>query len=172
MFKNFFLILGHRFRAGGNYNARNTYRGARITNHQGIQLMAAVNELHSDRHTTAEPTYWPTHENRRPDLLDFFISYGIARERFYVKSCLDLTSDHSAVYRIISSTIILKESPLRLHNARTEWDNFSLIMEEEINLKIPLKTEEELDNAVEYFTNTIQSAAWQCTPQEKTKREY
>jgi hypothetical protein len=99
MFKNFFLILGHRFIAGGNYNARNTYRGARITNHQGIQLMAAVNELHSDRHT-AEPTYWPTHENRRPDLLDFFISNGIARERFYVKSCLGLTSDHSAVYRI------------------------------------------------------------------------
>jgi hypothetical protein len=45
-------------------------------------------------------------------------------------------------------------------------------MEEEINFKIPLKTEEELDNAVEYFTNTIQSATWQCTPQEKTKREY
>jgi hypothetical protein len=85
---------------------------------------------------------------------------------------LDLTLDHSAVYSIIISTIILKESPPRLHNARMDWNNFLLILEEEINLKIPLKTEEELDNAVEYFTKPIQLAAWQCTPQEKKRSEY
>jgi hypothetical protein len=78
--------------------------------------MGAMNELHLGQHTTAEPTYWPTRENRRPDLLDFIISKGIARERFYVKSSLDLTSDHSVVY----GKILLKESPLWLHNARTD----------------------------------------------------
>jgi hypothetical protein len=67
------------------------------------------------------------------------------------------------------STIILKESSIRLHNAWTDWDKFRIILEEGINLKIPLKTEEELNNSVEYFTNTIQSAAWQCTPHRKRK---
>jgi hypothetical protein len=102
MFKHFFQTPGHRFIAGGDYNAKNTYWGARITHPKGVQLMGALNELHLDHYTTAETTYWPTHENRRPDLIDFFISKGIARERFYVESCLDLTLDHSAVHSIIS----------------------------------------------------------------------
>jgi hypothetical protein len=68
--------------AGADYNAKNAYWRARITHLQVIQLMAAVNELHLDHHTTGEPNYWRTHENRRPDVLDFFISKGIVRERF------------------------------------------------------------------------------------------
>jgi hypothetical protein len=55
MFKNFFQALRHRFMAGADYNAKNAYWRARITHLQVIQLMAAVNELHLDRHTTGEP---------------------------------------------------------------------------------------------------------------------
>lgn len=71
MFKTFFQTPVQRFIAGDGYNAKNRYWGARITNPEGIELTGAINELHLDNHATAEPTYWPTHDNRRPDFLDF-----------------------------------------------------------------------------------------------------
>lgn len=72
-----------------------------------------MDNIHLDYHTTQEPTYWSTHENRRPDLLDFFISKGIAREKFTISSCMDLTSDHSVIFGLLSSMCVLNERPLR-----------------------------------------------------------
>lgn len=79
----------------------NTYWEARLTNPQGTQLLDAVNDLHLDYHTTREPIYWPTNTNRKPDLLDFFNTNGVAQEKFTITSCLDLTSDLSTVSTVI-----------------------------------------------------------------------
>lgn len=52
----------------------------------------------------------------------------------------------------------------RLVNQLTDWESFSLQLEENINLSVFLKNEEQLDNEVELFMNFIQQAAWDNTP--------
>jgi hypothetical protein len=51
-----------------------------------------------------------------------------------------------------------------LYNKNTDWEVFRELIETQINLKIPLKTEAELEDAVYKLTTAIQQAAWQATP--------
>jgi hypothetical protein len=71
-----------------------------------------------------------------------------------------------------STQILRKQKPPELHNKRTNWELFREIIDRRLQLNIPLKTEEELNDAVEQFTNEIQKAAWEATPeQEDTEKD-
>jgi hypothetical protein len=45
--------------------------------------------------SSREPTYWPYDRNKLPDLMDFCVTKGIPQDFATVKSCFDLSSDHS-----------------------------------------------------------------------------
>lgn len=51
-----------------------------------------------------------------------------------------------------------------MSNKHTDWDAFADFLEEEINLKVRLKTTTKIDKATFYITNKIQEAAWRATP--------
>jgi hypothetical protein len=68
-YEQFFRTLGHRFIAGGDYNAKNTCWGARTTT-KGRELHNAMRK-HNLRLSSCQPTYWPSDMNKQPDLLDF-----------------------------------------------------------------------------------------------------
>jgi hypothetical protein len=53
-----------------------------------------------------EPTYWPSDPKNIPDLLDFVVTSGITRNNCTIESNSDLTSDHTPVITILSTTII------------------------------------------------------------------
>jgi hypothetical protein len=59
---------------GGDYNAKNTHWGSRLTTCKGKELYDAIKEYCCEYHSTSKPTYWPTDEKKIPDLLDFFIT--------------------------------------------------------------------------------------------------
>jgi len=56
---NFFKTLGCRFIAGGDYNAKNTIWGSRLTTTKGRELYNAMISLKLKAFSTGEPTYWP-----------------------------------------------------------------------------------------------------------------
>lgn len=58
----------------------------------------------------------------------------------------------------------MKKPRETLYNRKTDWDAFRCFIEDNANLLIPLKTEEDIDNAAFYTTNLIQKAAWMSTP--------
>lgn len=64
--------------------AKRSYRSARVINPQGSNLLEATQRLHVQILATGELTYWPTHERRRSDVLDFFVTKGINQESFSV----------------------------------------------------------------------------------------
>lgn len=105
-----------------------------------------------------EPTYWPTDINKTPDLLDFYIVKGLSNLYTVMESCLDGSSDHTPVIATISIVILRRKRPLTLYNERTDWDAFADYLENRIDLKINLKTKEDLDDATFYITNLIQEA--------------
>lgn len=59
-YKAFFNTLGLRFIAGGDYNAKNTLWGSRLTTTKGRELNSTVASLNLTVVSTGEPTYWPT----------------------------------------------------------------------------------------------------------------
>lgn len=163
-FTDYFATLGRKFVAGGDWNAKNTYWGSRLTTTRGRQLKLSLEENGLSTVSSGEPTYWPTDTNKKPDLLDFFIVKGLSRNYLKAETCLDSNSDHTPVLLTISTTIIHYDKPDTLYNNRTDWEGFKDYIENNIELKVSLKTPDEIDEATQYITNLIQKACWTNTP--------
>ena len=78
--------LGDRFIIGGDFNAKHTDWGARLTTTKGKELREAIREMGCNYHTTGKPTYWPTDIGKIPDLLDFFISKKYQKTKWKLKT--------------------------------------------------------------------------------------
>lgn len=76
----------------------------------------------------------------------------------------DLTSDHSPIIMTISETLLQEETPPKLTHKKTDWDGFRAELESITNLKIPLKSPEQLEREVELFITDLQQPAWNNTP--------
>ena len=168
-FSDFFASLGNRFLAGGDYNAKHTFWGSRISLPKGRELLKTVQMQGLEVISSREPTYWPSDTNKIPDLIDFCITKGIPRNRLRARNSFELSSDHSPVIINMSSHIVRKESKCTLHNRQTNWHSFRNIIDSELPIDISLKTEEEVIQAVEIFTKCVQKAAWESTP---TRNQY
>jgi len=56
------------------------------------------------------------------------------------------------------------KKPSLYSKKKTDWNCFRETLDEQLTLTIPLKTEIEIEEAVENITKAIQKAAWQATP--------
>jgi hypothetical protein len=162
-YKRFFKTLGHRFIAGGDYNAKNTFWGSRLTTTKGRELHKAMRN-NNVQHLSTQPTFWPNDTNKLPDLLDFCIIKGIDTQKFTVESCLELKSDHTPILVTMFTHVLGKPNKPSLYNKHTDWNCFRKTLDAKINLEITLKTELDIVEAVANLTNAIQKAAWQATP--------
>jgi hypothetical protein len=100
-----------------------------------------------------------------PDLLDFCVTKGIPPDFAVAHSCLDLSSDHSPVLVILTSQPIRPDLPPSLSNRLTNWDYIKHLINQRLLLKIPLKTTDDIEEEVKFFTDTVQLAGWKATPQ-------
>lgn len=167
-----FNKLGPRFIIGGDFNVKHTAWGSRlITPSKGNQLLGAINESNCKYHSSRTPTYWPTDNNKIPDLIDFFISKGIASNFAATEGMDDLTSDHTPVLLTLSAKIIKKERKQNLTNKYTDWDVFRDKLDNLINLKVKLSTKEELETQTQNFIENLRTAASNATPSPKEKPE-
>jgi hypothetical protein len=66
--EDFYNTLGHRFIAGGDYNAKNTDLRIQTRYTRGHDL------------SMGEPTYWPSDRNKPPDLVDFCVTKGTPQD--------------------------------------------------------------------------------------------
>jgi hypothetical protein len=162
--QDFFGTLGRRFMAGGDYNAKHTEWGSRLTSPRGQVLLKTLKSRNYRHLSSGEPTFWPTDLNKLPDLLDFCVTKGIHSNFATAKSCFKLSSGHSPVLVSLSKQTFLRSPPPRLYNQRTNWEAFRDLINERLQLHAPLKTESDIGDAVKDCNNTIQWAAWNTTP--------
>ncbi|KAL1116951.1 hypothetical protein AAG570_004279 [Ranatra chinensis] len=71
----------------------------------------------------------------------------------------DLSSDHSPVLLTTSLDPILELPPPILTPGHTDWNYFAQSLDSVIDLRVPLKTPEDLDEAVQEFTLAVQRTA-------------
>lgn len=96
-------------------------------------------QLKCDPDSSGKPNYWPTDQNKIPDLMDFYVSASYIK----VEKEWGVNSDHSPIHLTVSGTIIHKESAPRLINKLTD----SRVDIEDIikNLVDPIDTEYQLN---------------------------
>ncbi|CAH2100420.1 unnamed protein product [Euphydryas editha] len=121
--------------------------------------------------STGQPTYWPSDRSKIPDLIDFCVTKGITRNNISCNSCWDLSSDHSPIIINIQSNIKVTLKKCTLHNKKTNWILFRYLIDEAFKVPPPLKTEDDITNAVEFFNRNVQNAAWNSTPLDKYKSD-
>lgn len=161
-------ILNHlknRFIIGGDFNAKHLDFGSRLITTKGRELRQAIREIGGTIHSTGKPTYWPTDPAKIPDLLDFFVSKKVSANFIDLEENFDMDSDHSAVILTLSEKIVRKENKPTLVNKTTDWISFKREIEKKINLKVPLKSVQQIEEEATNFTCIIQQAAWHNTRQ-------
>ncbi|KAL4136298.1 hypothetical protein QTP88_007846 [Uroleucon formosanum] len=158
-FNKFFSSLGNNFIAGGDFNSKHPSWGSRTTNTRGRALNNLISNKALKILSPQYPTYWPSHQNRQPDILDFFISTLPNHISATIKNSADLSSDHSPVILILNDSSVKTKSYPTLTPGNIIWSNFQAILENKITLNIPLKTTLDIDSAILSFTSNIQKAA-------------
>lgn len=159
----FFEHFGQRFIVGGDMNVKHRRWGSRKTLPKGKQLEQAAIDLNLDFQSQGYPTYWPTDPKKKPDVIDFFVTKGIASNCCDVFAISDLVSDHIPVLLALSTSGLLRIKQKSLFNIKTNWDAFRQQLSEVITDN-PILSNEQLDNEVSLLAIQIQNAAKSCTP--------
>lgn len=160
------LIRKHknRFLMGGDFNAKHTHWGSRLTTTKGRELFKALLATGCNTISTRSPTYWPTDQQKTPDLIDFFIFKKISAAYLTIENGLDMSSDHSPIYLTINEKVTLRDPPFKLTNQYTDWEYFRKTLEDYEDCTSILNTTSLLEDEILNLTNTIQRAAWLSTP--------
>ena len=151
-FAAFFQTLGPRFLAVGDFNSKRTLWGSRLITRKRTQSCQG----NTDQKLLL-PINWISD-------IDFFITNGISTNYADVEASYDLTSDHSQVIAAISTTVMTRQPPSRLHTPQTNWDTYKIIISENVELSPKLKTSEHIETATDNFISTLQQAAQLATP--------
>lgn len=170
-YNDFFKTIGPRFIAAGDYNAKHTNWGSRITSTKGKNLLIAMQKINAKHLSTGEPTYWPTDNTKIPDLIDFCILKGMKIEEFKMKSRFELTSDHSPIQLEYSTTVEIVQNNNKLYNKNTDWEAYRAIINSHLSTNIPLKTTNDIESAIVYLNDTIGEALSKSTPVLRPKSE-
>jgi hypothetical protein len=88
--EDYYNTLGHRFIAGGDYNAKHINWGSCLTSPRGREINKTITSNKYKQLSTGEPTYWPTDMNKLHDLVDFCVTKGIFQDFADVQPCFDL----------------------------------------------------------------------------------
>lgn len=138
--------------------------GSRLTTPRGRELFKTMQAHNLQQLSTGQPTYWPTDRNKIPDVIDFCVTKGIASNYLKAESSTDLSSDHSPIIITVASKIIIKPKPPTLFNNKTDWIMYRQYINTHVNLRAPLKNNNDIDEAVEHINKCIQDAAYEATP--------
>ena len=165
-FQKFFENLGNRFIAGGDYNAKHPWWGSRLStpNPKGRNLYEVIRNKNYNVASTGEPTYWPSDVNKTPDLIDFAVTYGINPRYITAKSCLDLSSDHSPILLQVNAEMVISPKNTKLYNRKTNWNVFKTYINDHLKCNVPLKNNDQLEDAIENFNKLIHVAVDVATP--------
>jgi hypothetical protein len=156
---NYLLYTRNIYLIGGNFKSKHTSWGFRITNSRGRILHNVIQNENLKFLSPPNPKYWPTHQNRQTDILDFFIINLLNHINRNISNLSDLSSDHTPVLLSLNDHVILKTTYTTLTSGKINWKIFSETVESQISLNISLKNHSDIDNAVQSLTDIIKNFA-------------
>ena len=131
--------------------------GSKLTNSRGRLLLDNIQKLGCSFIFPNSPTYWLTHLNHQPDILDFFFTSIPNHIKHKIQNSCEISSDHIPVILEINSSLTCKPPRLSLTKDSVNWEKFSIILQNNTNLKISLKNTNEIEIASQDFVNSIKA---------------
>jgi hypothetical protein len=122
VFKNCFLV-------GGDFNAKHPQWGFSQPNTRGRTLNRFIHDHNLKIISPPNPTYWPSHANRRPDVLDFFITTLPSHIKYTITNSSDLSSDHTPILLTLNDTSTATKNRPTITPGKTNWKKFSQTIE-------------------------------------------
>lgn len=156
-FHNYFSSFGNNFIVGGDYNAKHQSSGCRSNNPRGCVLHTYASAKNLNVLAPPDPTYWPSSPRKNPDKLDIFVTKIPSCLHSSVVNLLDLNSDHSSVLFTLNTIPLSRSEPPKLFKASTDRLKFHNLVNQGIKLNVKLKSTDDIDLAINNFTNLIQS---------------
>lgn len=135
--------------------------GCRSTNPRGQTFYNTILNYHLSFISPDAPTYWPSHTNRHPDILDFFITSLPNHLQNNIKNLDELFSDHSPILLHLGGK--LENINNTLHSRQINFNLFRKKLDEHISLKLRLKSRKDIDIASQFLIITIQEAILEST---------
>jgi len=155
--------MNNNFIVGGDYNAKHLSWGCRVNNPRGIVLQNFTSTKNYKIFAPPGPTYWLTSICKNPDILDIFVAKIPNSFNCKTENLLELNSDHSSIMLTLSASPMYRLESPKLFNSTTHKYKFHDLSDQLIHLNVKLKSSDDIDIAVNNFTNLIQSAAWSTT---------
>jgi len=160
-FMYFFNLLGDRFIALGDYNAKHTHWNSSLVAPKERQLHNAIikpsNKL--DYVFSGSPTYWPTDPRKVPDLIDFAVTKNIPRNIISAKALSDLSSNHSPRVITLLQSPKTSDHPHRLTPHRTNWLKYEKYVSSLVKLTPQFNIEADIDCSTEVLKDVLVEAA-------------
>lgn len=140
----------------GDLNSKHPCWYSRVSNPNGRKLFKIMNKCDWMVIGPDEPTYFPTHENRHPDVLDILVCKnisGIISQDVIV----ELDSDHVPVIIEMDAISLSSSCDLRLPSNKVDWELFQHNLSEEISIPSRFNSSDDIDCAVLNFTRQIKN---------------
>lgn len=154
-FNNFFKTLGKYFIVVGDLNAKHSSWGCFATNTRGRTLLRAIDNSNIQILSPPLPTYWPSHQTRRPDILDIFIAKIPSNYNLNVSKINYLSSDHLPIileFNSPPSNNLVKNPQLP---EKIDWPILERTIETRTQLNPSLKSNENIDASILKLTTDI-----------------
>jgi hypothetical protein len=155
--------MGHKWILGGDFNAKHSSWGSRLTSPQGCVLHRASQCYNCHPISTGSPTYWPTDRDKLLNVIDFFLAKGVPIHHTTAECITDLGSDHLPLILTVSNMPVSVDISRPLTNKTTDWDRYRELVHNQLDLKVQLQSPEELDQQAEKFTSVLCYCVQQCT---------
>jgi hypothetical protein len=81
-----------------------------------------------------------------PDLIEFFVFKNVSATYIEIDERYNLSSDHSLILLTIREHVITKAQNLIPINKYTDWHYLNFLLETKIDLSVPLKTIDQLED--------------------------
>ena len=147
--------ISQSFLLAGDLNSKNTDWNSRITTSRGRQLARHAENNNYEIFGPTEPTYYPYSPSYKPDVLDIVLKRSSAHI-LNMHTIAELNSDHEPVIMEVDTNIQHNMFQVKCIT-RTNWALFRLLLKETIphETENNIETEQELDEVINTFTNTI-----------------
>ncbi|KAL4132471.1 hypothetical protein QTP88_009614 [Uroleucon formosanum] len=163
-FGNLVQSLSYTHIIGADFNAKyQTWSRSKNTRGHTLQNFISLNHLKVI--ASLSPTYWPSHSNRHPDTLDFFITNLPNRYSTEIISLNDPAADHTPVLLLIGTHPSPKKSRPTITPGTTNWNKFKDTISNKTTLNIKLKSITDVDQVIAKLTDDIQKAALDSSTQ-------
>jgi len=150
--------LSFTYVIGADFNAKyQTWSCS--TNTRGRALNNFISLNHLKVLAPCSPTYWPSHGNRHPDTLDFFITNLPNHFFTEVVNLNDPASDHTPVLLLINAQPSVKQKRPTITPGTTNWNEFRAAVSNKIILNTKLKSPSDIDHSIAKLSDLIQISA-------------